>query len=85
MHQSHYCKQMSMSKLSLDMDHFRHARAFLAWLTHTKPDLSCLVKKSAQITASTLSVEQIIALSKVIQNALSNSRGVLQYPPLTYK
>lgn len=85
MYHSHYCESMSMLKLSLDTDYLRRARALLVWLTHTKPELACLTKKSAQITEGTLPVKLIKALNKGIQSAMSNPHRGVQYVPLTHK
>lgn len=64
------------------MDDLRRARALLAWTTHTRPDLACLVNKLAQVTEKTLKEEHIKALNLGIKSAVSDPIRGLRYKPL---
>lgn len=82
LNQEHYCKALRKLPLTARMEDLRRARALLAWTTHTRPDLACLVNKLAQVTEKTLKEEHIKALNVGIKSAISNPSRGLRYKPL---
>ena len=49
-HQPDHIQRIEMLPEDATFEHFRSARAALAWVTHTRPDIACYVNKAAQVT-----------------------------------
>ena len=61
---------------------FRSIRARIAWLSHSRPDVSCSINRSAQVTDSTFGAGSIKELNKAIKYVLSTRNIGLSYPKL---
>jgi len=74
----------NLERLPLDASFtmFLSARARVAWLTHTRPDLCCGINLAAQVTEATYSVTAVRALNALMGRAQKGRDLALTYPPL---
>lgn len=84
LNQEQYCKSLAKLTPTANMKSFQRSRALLAWTTHSRPELACLVNKSAQVSEETLKAEHISALNNGIKRALENPFCGLLYLPLHF-
>jgi len=61
---------------------FVSARASLAWLVHTRPDICCGVNMAAQVTEAFYDPAAVQALNTLITRAKKGRDVALSYPPL---
>lgn len=62
--QAHYICALREVPNNADIYIFRHARAFLAQVLHSRPDYSFIVNNAAHMTKKTLSEKNIANLNK---------------------
>jgi len=74
----------NLERLPLDapFSRFLSARARVAWLTHTRPDLCCGINLAAQVTESTYGVTAVRALNALMGRAQKGRDVALAYHPL---
>lgn len=85
MHQERFAlKIISLTKQCAFPD-FRSKRHELAWLTHTRPDISAAVNLAAQVTEAKFEREHVKALSRVIKRAHANARRGIKHQKLDHR
>jgi Reverse transcriptase (RNA-dependent DNA polymerase) len=62
-------------------DH-RSMRARLAWITHTRPDISCAISQAAQVTESDFTPNHVKYLNRVIKHLRGTIDITLKFPKL---
>lgn len=80
--QPYYTRHLKATALDADFSTFRRDRALLTWLTHTRPDLSCIASRAAQVSEKTFSTAKIKELNKGVRLAKSKSNTMLKYRKL---
>ncbi|CDF36780.1 unnamed protein product [Chondrus crispus] len=66
-HQPDHIQRIEMLPEDATFEHFRSARAALAWITHTRPDIACYVNKAAQVTEKAFESRHIEAFNRCIK------------------
>eukprot|EP00170_Pyropia_yezoensis_P000149 contig_1145_g150 len=61
---------------------FASARASLAWLGHTRPDLCCRINQVAQVSESVFDAAAIKTLNGLVKHTKARRELVLRYPKL---
>lgn len=82
LNQKHYCAALRKVPLKPTMDDLGRSRAFLAWTTHTRPELGCLVDKMEQVMTKSLQERLIKTLNNGIRRALTDTSRGRRYAPL---
>ncbi len=82
LNQSEYIQRLTILPEDCTFHDLRSMRAKLAWITHTRPDISCAVNMAAQVTEATMSMDHTKALNKVIKHLRKTPRQSLVYPKL---
>jgi Reverse transcriptase (RNA-dependent DNA polymerase) len=80
--QSGYIKRLSKLKLCAKFEDYRSARAKIAWLVQTRPDICCAVATAAQVTDKTFTVPCIRSLNKLVHRLQQTDTIGLQFPTL---
>lgn len=62
-------------------DDFRSARAALAWITHTRPDIACYANKAAQMTTAVFDRQHVEAFNRCVKY-LKRTPHHLRFDPL---
>ena len=78
-------KQISRLKLlptTCSFTEYRSARASLAWLIQTRPDVACAISMSARITTSSFNIACIEAYNSTVRYLRKTKDRRLQYPKL---
>ena len=79
MHQERYCMRLQLLPKDCTFADFRSRRQELAWLNHTRPDLSAAVNLLAQVTENMFTREHVTKLNSVIKRAQEHpKRGIRQ-------
>lgn len=65
-------------------DSFVRARACLAWLTHSRPNLCCAINRAAQVTERSYNDRHVSELNKAMRYASETANLVLSYGRLDY-
>lgn len=65
-HQTSYAEGLKPLPEDCTFRDFRSCRAQLAWLIHTRPDISYEVSMAAQVTEKTFDIKHVAAINKVI-------------------
>jgi hypothetical protein len=85
LHQQRYIKKLSTLHDLSPFKECRSLRAKLSWVTNTRPDISCAVAQSAQVTEK-LYDEEPLKYTKVLNGIVKHLRKasslVLKYPKL---
>jgi hypothetical protein len=61
-----YASRLKLLPVTAGYSAHRSLRAQLAWVTHTRPDISCAVSQAAQVTPNSFYSNAIIALNNVV-------------------
>lgn len=77
--QRDYITPLKSLPLSATYEQFASARASLACLAHTRPDLCCSINRAAQVSDRTVHPRRIRALNKTMRRATATQIWVLQY------
>lgn len=80
--QADYAAHLTALPTDAPFAHFASRRATVAWLVHTRPDLSCGVNQAAQVTENAHEPPAVKALNKLIRRAITGRDLRLTYPPL---
>lgn len=79
MHQQRYAQRIPPLPKHCTFNEFRSKRHELAWLTHTRPDISAAVNLAAQVTEPKFDKKNVKELNDVIKRAHANTkRGIRQ-------
>ena len=78
-------RRLRLLPSNASFDEFRSARASMAWLQQTRPDICCAISFQASVTESNFSTESIRAHNKVVQYLRDTADWKLQYPRLDTK
>ena len=79
--QDKHIEKITILPTDCSFSDFRSKRAQLAWIVHTRPEISFCVSTSAQVTESTMTPEHVKRLNKAIKHVKSKKRA-LRYEPL---
>jgi hypothetical protein len=77
-----YIARLRKLAFNATYDEFRSARARLAWVVHSRPDIACPVSLLAQVTPESFSKLSIVALNKVVHHVQSTRDLRLTFPKL---
>jgi hypothetical protein len=80
--QNTYLTDVTPLKPSADISSYRSRRAKLAWLTLTRPDVSCAMRLAAPVTAATLNKTRITLLNKILKRLQATPSTSLPFPSL---
>lgn len=61
---------------------FTSARASMAWLAHSRPDLSCGINKLAQVREEAYNADAVKDYNTMVKRAKGGRDQALRYPPL---
>ncbi len=78
-------KQISRLKLlptTCSFEEYRSARACLAWLMQTRPDVACAISMAARVTRNTFDSKAILAHNAVVRYLRSTMDRALKFPKL---
>lgn len=79
LHQKSYIPRIKPLPEDATFYDYRSMRQRLMWLTHTRPDITCGVNKSTQVTKESFSQSSIILLNTIIRQVHKYpTRGILQ-------
>eukprot|EP00171_Calliarthron_tuberculosum_P022791 IDg22791t1 len=82
MHQQSYIDRIKPLPPDSDFKSLRAARAQLAWLIHTRPDICACANILAQVTADTLNREHIKKFNRAVRHLhKSRTQGLTMVPP----
>ena len=82
LHQSPYIELLEPIPSNSSFKQYASSRAKLAWLTHTRPDISCLTSFAAQITEKSFSEKDINDLNRGIRHLKLSKNQHLMFKPL---
>lgn len=77
-----YTDKLTMLPADATFQTYISARAKVAWLVHTRPDLSCGVNQAAQVTEEMFGPDAISALNALVKKAQAGRELMLSYSPL---
>lgn len=77
-----YADRLTLLPKDATFKAFASVRASAAWLTHTRPDLSCAVNKLAQISEQAFGPDAVRSLNALIKRAKAGRDLALCYPAL---
>lgn len=77
-----YVKNLKPLPMDASFAQFASARASLAWLGHTRPDLCCGINKLAQVSEATYGSTAIKFYKRLKKKAEANQAMTLKYPRL---
>ena len=78
----HYVKCLKILLKDCTFSDFRSLGYKLAWITHTRPELSCAVNMAAQVTEKTFSLDDIKELNRVVVHIRKTPSQKLTYVKL---
>ena len=84
-HQTRYAKKMKKLSKDVTFKEYQKLRAQLAWLTHTRPDISCAVALAAQVTEKMFKEDaqkKIKSLNNILSHLNTNHDLPLRFPKL---
>lgn len=82
MHQERFSLKITTLSKQCTFSNFRSKRHELAWLTHTRPDLSAAVNLAAQVTEAKFEGKHVKALNDLIKPAHKNARRGIRHQKL---
>ena len=77
-----YIDQLERLPSDAPFSTFLSARARIAWLAHTRPDLCCSINLAAQVTESTYDAAAVRGLNALMGRTQKGRDLTLTYPPL---
>ena len=80
--QTGHIKRLPLLEKEVSCATFRSIRAALAWISHTRPDIACLVNRAAQVTDATLSPAEVKMVNDCIKTLKNEPRLGLRFSPL---
>lgn len=80
--QEGYEKTLRLIQSDASLDQFRSYRAMLAWMSHTRPDLCCVITKAAQVTLETFGRDKLNDLNGALLKAKRTKDTCLSYGEL---
>jgi hypothetical protein len=80
--QNTYLTNLKPLKPGADISSYRSRRAKLAWLTLTRPDVSCALSLAAQVTAATMNDTHVALLNKILKHLQATPSTSLPFPSL---
>lgn len=80
--QAGYIRRLSLLPSSATFQDFASQRQKIAWITHSRPDISCRVSFAAQVTETTYCSSDIASLNSVVEHLQTTSDVRMKFPKL---
>lgn len=84
MSQRYYARTLRVVDKKATFEEFRRARALFSWLTNSRPDISCVANRAAQVTERTFCTDKIRELNRGIKKVLDTVDVGLKYGRLDF-
>ena len=78
MHQERYCRKIKLKAKDCSFKEFRSRRQELAWLHHTRPDISVAVNLLAQVTESMFVRDYVLKINNVITRSQEHPKRIIR-------
>jgi transposase InsO family protein len=81
-HQTPHIRRLQKLGHDASYEEFRSARAKIAWVGNTRPDVLCAISRAAQVTASEFSAADVTSLNQTIEYLQRTADWAMKFPPL---